>query len=85
MSSTANLQTDTLGVQLEPPDVRRRASLTLADQADNAAELLQWLDMLGLPPCERHLRSSKAIKTGSAKQSANLTPTSDNRTPGGTP
>lgn len=38
-------------------DDKRRASLVLAEHAVNAAELLTWLDMLGLPPCERALRS----------------------------
>lgn len=40
-------------------DQKRQASLTLADRARNAAELLEWLDMFGLPPCERALRTSK--------------------------
>ncbi|MGH9248015.1 MAG: hypothetical protein ACRD0W_00625 [Acidimicrobiales bacterium] len=46
--------------------VQRQASLTLSDAArrahrdDEAArrELLQFLDMLGLPPCQRPLRTS---------------------------
>ena len=62
MSSTANLQTDTLSVPPPDPDIRRRASLTLADHAADAAELLTWLDMLGLPPCERPLRTSVGSK-----------------------
>lgn len=37
---------------------RRRASLTLADRAHDRDELLEWLDMLGLPPCERPMRTS---------------------------
>jgi hypothetical protein len=48
------------------PAVQRRASLTLADAARRAhrddeearRELLQFLDMLGLPPCVRPLRTS---------------------------
>lgn len=65
MSSAANLDTNTTGVP--PPatedqaeelrDTQRKASLTLADRARDAAELLTWLDMFGLPPCERRLRS----------------------------
>jgi hypothetical protein len=51
--------TDTTGRE------RRRASITLAcrDCCNGAAdrvELLRWLDMLGLPPCERPLRTSVA-------------------------
>lgn len=46
MSSAANLDTNTLGV---PPP---------ATKAD-ADELREWLDMFGLPPCERALRTSK--------------------------
>lgn len=41
---------------------QRAASLTLADHAVDKAELLTWLDMLGLPPCERPLRSAEKWK-----------------------
>lgn len=41
---------------------RRRASLIAAEHATDAAELLTWLDMLGLPPCERELRSATKWK-----------------------
>lgn len=52
------------------PAVQRQASLTLVDAActahpdDGAAawrELLQFLDMLGLPPCERPSRNSRKM------------------------
>lgn len=45
---------------------KRRASLTLGGKARGTtkhavdkAELLRWLDMLGLPPCERPLQSAR--------------------------
>lgn len=41
---------------------QRAASLTLADRAADKDELLRWLDMLGLPPCERPLRSAEKWK-----------------------
>lgn len=48
---------------------KRRASLTLGGKArgttkhaTDKAELLTWLDMLGLPPCERPLRSAEKWK-----------------------
>lgn len=43
-------------------DDKRRASLVLAGHATDTAELLRWLDMLGLPPCERVLRSGPKWK-----------------------
>lgn len=75
MSSASNLDTNTLGVP--PPatkdaaaqlrHIRRRASLTLAcseccSGARDADELRQFLDMFGLPPCERPLRTYKSAK-----------------------
>lgn len=70
MSSAANLDTNTLGVPTKfgdqrcPPPcgrhtVNRHASLTLAHADVNADQLRDWLDMLGLPPCERPVRLNK--------------------------
>ena len=72
MSSASNLDTNTLGVPRKfgdqpcPPPcgkhtVNRHASLTLAHN-DDADELLEWLDMFGLPPYERPLRSYMPTK-----------------------
>lgn len=45
-------------------DEKRLASLTLADRATSTDELLDWLDMFGLPPCERDIRRSKKNRKG---------------------
>jgi hypothetical protein len=44
-------------------DEQRNAALTLADRARNADELRQWLDMLGLPPCDRPIKLNRQHKT----------------------
>ena len=57
MSSAANLDANTLGVPPADPDQHHQASLTLAANARDADELLEWLGMFGLPPCDRPPRS----------------------------
>lgn len=65
MSDFAHRQVATAKKEKEEREqARHEAALTLMEGARNLAERRRFLDMLGLPPFERPLRSSPKWKKG---------------------